>query len=98
MHTWELQNEKRNGGVLCIDNYDITADGVLDLIIGRDDGLVEVYSYDDSDEPVHRHTHVSITELSDDCKDVPLELSVRSFTGQRYIYSTNLVITFVVVK
>ncbi|WAQ99051.1 BBS7-like protein [Mya arenaria] len=56
-HRWELPNEKRNGGVLCIDNYDITADGVLDLIVGRDDGLVEVYSYDDSDEPIHRHTH-----------------------------------------
>ena len=31
---------------------------VGDLIVGRDDGLVEVYSYDDSDEPIHRHTHV----------------------------------------
>ena len=46
-------------GVLCIDNFDITADGVLDLIIGRDDGLVEVYSYDEADEPIHRYTHVS---------------------------------------
>lgn len=60
IHRWELTNEKRNGGVLCINNYDITADGVLDLIVGRDDGLVEVYSYDDSDEPIHRHTHVCI--------------------------------------
>ncbi|XP_060601022.1 Bardet-Biedl syndrome 7 protein homolog isoform X2 [Ruditapes philippinarum] len=65
-HRWELPNDKRNGGVLCIDNYDITADGVLDLILGRDDGLVEVYSYDDSDEPIHRHTHTcseSITSV-----------------------------------
>ena len=46
-------------GVLCIDNFDITADGVLDLIVGRDDGLVEVYSYDEADEPIHRYTHVS---------------------------------------
>ena len=45
-------------GVLCIDNFDITADGVLDLIVGRDDGLVEVYSYDEADEPIHRYTHV----------------------------------------
>ena len=44
--------------MLCIDNFDITADGVLDLIIGRDDGLVEVYSYDEADEPIHRYTHV----------------------------------------
>ena len=35
------------------------SDGVLDLIVGRDDGLVEVYSYDEADEPIHRYTHVS---------------------------------------
>ncbi|CAH1777872.1 unnamed protein product [Owenia fusiformis] len=57
IHRWELGNEKRNGGVLCIDNYDITADGVLDLIVGRDDGLVEIYGYDEADEPVLRHSH-----------------------------------------
>ncbi|XP_012936573.1 Bardet-Biedl syndrome 7 protein homolog [Aplysia californica] len=56
-HRWEVPNDKRSGGVLCLDNYDITADGVLDLLVGRDDGQVEVYSYDDADEPVHRYSH-----------------------------------------
>ncbi|XP_062611317.1 Bardet-Biedl syndrome 7 protein homolog isoform X1 [Saccostrea cucullata] len=56
-HRWELPNEKRSGGVLAIDSYDITADGVLDLLVGRDDGLVEVYSYDESDEPLFRFKH-----------------------------------------
>ncbi|KAK6172249.1 hypothetical protein SNE40_015952 [Patella caerulea] len=56
-HRWELPNEKRNGGVLCLENYDITADGVLDLLVGRDDGQIEVYSYDESDEPIHRYNH-----------------------------------------
>lgn len=56
-HRWELSNEKRNGGILCMDSYDITSDGVLDLLVGRDDGQVEVYSYDDADEPVHRYSH-----------------------------------------
>ncbi|XP_061189104.1 Bardet-Biedl syndrome 7 protein homolog isoform X3 [Saccostrea echinata] len=56
-HRWELPNEKRSGGVLAIDSYDITADGVLDLVVGRDDGLVEVYSYDESDEPIFRFKH-----------------------------------------
>ena len=32
---------------------------MLDLIVGRDDGLVEVYSYDEADEPIQRYTHVS---------------------------------------
>ncbi|XP_056011341.1 Bardet-Biedl syndrome 7 protein homolog isoform X4 [Ostrea edulis] len=56
-HRWELPNEKRSGGVLALDSYDITADGVLDLIVGRDDGLVEIYSYDESDEPIFRFKH-----------------------------------------
>ncbi len=50
-------------GVLCLDNYDITADGVLDLLVGRDDGLVEIYGYDEMDEPILRHSHVSSTVL-----------------------------------
>ena len=58
-HRWEIPNEKRNGGILCMDNYDITADGIADLLIGRDDGLVEVYGYDEGDEPVLRFSQVS---------------------------------------
>ena len=39
---WELPNEKRLPGVTCIDSFDITCDGVLDLIVSREDGLIEV--------------------------------------------------------
>ena len=46
-------------GVLCMDNHDITGDGVLDLIVGRDDGLVEIYGYDESNTPVLKQSHVS---------------------------------------
>ncbi|KAK7097977.1 BBSome complex member BBS7-like isoform X1 [Littorina saxatilis] len=56
-HKWEMPNEKRNGGILCIDNFDITSDGTLDLILGRDDGQVEIYSFDEADEPVFRFGH-----------------------------------------
>ena len=35
---------------------------MLDLIEGRDDGLVEVYSYDEADEPFHRYPHVSLLQ------------------------------------
>ena len=42
-----------------MDNYDITADGVLDLLVGRDDGVVEIYGVDEMDEPILRHTQAS---------------------------------------
>lgn len=34
-------------------------DGVKDLLVGRDDGMVEVYSFDNANEPVLRFDHVS---------------------------------------
>lgn len=46
-----------------MDNYDITSDGVQDLILGRDDGQVEIYSFDEADEPVLRFSHVSFLVL-----------------------------------
>ncbi len=58
MHRWEARNEKGSGGILCLDNYDVIGDGILDLIVGRDDGLVEIYGYDEMDEPMLRHSQV----------------------------------------
>jgi Bardet-Biedl syndrome 7 protein len=60
MPKWELANEKRLAGVTCLDNYDITNDGVLDLIVGREDGTVEVYGYDSMDNPTIKYTYVII--------------------------------------
>ncbi|XP_054708555.1 Bardet-Biedl syndrome 7 protein homolog [Uloborus diversus] len=56
-HKWEIPNNKKNGGVLCLDNYDITDDGIKDLIIGRSDGLIEVYGYDEAENPAPRFTY-----------------------------------------
>lgn len=47
-------------GVLCIDSFDITGDGVKDILVGRDDGTVEVYNLDGSNEPALRFEHVSV--------------------------------------
>ena len=46
-------------GVLSLETFDITADGVPDVLVGRDDGLVEVYGFDEMDEPVHRFKEVT---------------------------------------
>lgn len=46
-------------GILCVDSFDIVGDGVKDLLVGRDDGLVEVYSFDNANEPVLRFDQVS---------------------------------------
>ena len=45
-------------GVLALETFDITADGVPDVLVGRDDGLVEVYGFDEMEEPVHRFKQV----------------------------------------
>lgn len=46
-------------GVLSLETFDITADGMPDILVGRDDGLVEVYGFDEMDEPVHRFKEVT---------------------------------------
>lgn len=46
-------------GVLSLETFDITADGVPDVLVGRDDGLVEVYGFDEMDEPIHRFKQVT---------------------------------------
>lgn len=54
VHRWEIPNDRKTGGVLATDYYDITGDGLLDLIVGRDDGVLDVYSWDEADEPLLR--------------------------------------------
>lgn len=46
-------------GILCIDTYDIIGDGVNDILVGRDDGTVEVHGFDSNNEPTLRFEHVS---------------------------------------
>ncbi|XP_023249382.1 Bardet-Biedl syndrome 7 protein [Seriola lalandi dorsalis] len=69
---WEIDNDKKKGGILCIDTYDIIGDGVNDILVGRDDGTVEVYGFDGASEPTLRFDHI-LTRL---------ELKVRSIEGQ----------------
>lgn len=58
----------KSGGVQCICTADISHDGIKDLIIGRDDGQLEVWSFDMGPHPklvFERALHESITSV--DC-------------------------------
>ncbi|XP_016863846.1 BBSome complex member BBS7 isoform X7 [Homo sapiens] len=83
---WEIQNEKKRGGILCIDSFDIVGDGVKDLLVGRDDGMVEVYSFDNANEPVLRFDQMlseSVTSIQGGCvgKDSYDEIVVSTYSG-----------------
>ncbi|KAM9329721.1 BBSome complex member BBS7 [Gastrophryne carolinensis] len=83
---WEIFNEKKRGGILCLDNFDIIGDGVKDLLIGRDDGTVEVYGLDSANEPVLRFDYAlteSITSIQGGCvgKEGYDEIVLSTYSG-----------------
>ncbi|GCC18607.1 hypothetical protein chiPu_0020844 [Chiloscyllium punctatum] len=86
LHRWEISNEKKRGGVLCVDYYDILGDGVKELLVGRDDGIVEIYGFNDNSEPVLRFEHTlaeSITSIQGGCvgKEGYDEVLTATYTG-----------------
>ncbi|CAF1147012.1 unnamed protein product [Rotaria sp. Silwood1] len=54
---WEIANPKHLSGISAIDFYDILADGVPDMIVAREDGTVEVYNFETTDEPILKYTY-----------------------------------------
>uniref|UniRef100_A0A3Q1HM14 Bardet-Biedl syndrome 7 protein homolog n=1 Tax=Anabas testudineus TaxID=64144 RepID=A0A3Q1HM14_ANATE len=83
---WEIDNDKKRGGILCIDTYDIIGDGVNDILVGRDDGTVEVYGFDSNNEPTLRFEHVlseSVTSIQGGCvgKETYDEVLTATYTG-----------------
>ncbi|XP_012877555.1 PREDICTED: Bardet-Biedl syndrome 7 protein isoform X2 [Dipodomys ordii] len=86
VHKWEIRNDKKRGGILCMDSFDIVGDGVKDLLVGRDDGMVEVYSFDNANEPVLRFDQMlseSVTSIQGGCvgKDGYDEIVVSTYSG-----------------
>lgn len=83
---WELDNEKKKGGVLCIDTFDFLGDGVKDILVGRDDGTVEIYGLDNSNEPTLRFENVlteSVASIQGGCvgKESYDEVVTTTYTG-----------------
>ncbi|XP_049938325.1 Bardet-Biedl syndrome 7 protein homolog isoform X1 [Schistocerca serialis cubense] len=52
-HAWILKKPSNSSCITCMDCYDLTANGTPDLVVGRQDGSIDVYSFpedtDDSD-------------------------------------------------
>lgn len=67
-------------GVLCIDTFDILGDGVKDILVGRDDGTVEIYGLDNSNEPTLRFENVRGNQSKS-------ELTLSSIASPGCIYS-----------
>ncbi|TNN47959.1 Bardet-Biedl syndrome 7 [Liparis tanakae] len=83
---WEIDNDKKKGGILCMDTYDIMGDGVNDVLVGRDDGTVEVFGFDSASEPTLRFEHVlseSVTSIQGGCvgKESYDEVLTATYTG-----------------
>ncbi|CAI5784418.1 Bardet-Biedl syndrome 7 protein isoform X1 [Podarcis lilfordi] len=67
---WKIENEKKRGGILCMDSFDILGDGVKELIIGRDDGMLEIYNFEYAKSPILRYEYAlseSVTSVQGGC-------------------------------
>lgn len=85
-HIWEVDNDKQYGDVLSIAMHDVSNDGTEDLIVGRSDGMVEVYSFDDAGQPFQHFKHnfsESITSVDGGCVCAAgyEEVVVSTYTG-----------------
>ncbi|XP_045478610.1 Bardet-Biedl syndrome 7 protein homolog isoform X2 [Harmonia axyridis] len=46
---WLVSNEKNSSSISCIDSYDLTGDGNKNIILGKQDGNIEIYNINISD-------------------------------------------------
>lgn len=63
---WVMQLPSRTT-VTSLDFYDVSDSGVSQLIVGREDGFVEVYQVSAEDEKIHVPTLIFSQVLSDMC-------------------------------
>ncbi|XP_032079429.1 Bardet-Biedl syndrome 7 protein isoform X1 [Thamnophis elegans] len=83
---WKVGNEKKRGGILCMDSFDILGDGVKELLIGRDDGILEIYKFETEKSPVFKYEYAlseSVTSIQGGCvgKEGYDEIVTSTFSG-----------------
>ena len=47
---WQIPNPDGLGGVSCLSAFDITSNGKMEILVGRDDGVVQVFRMDSVDD------------------------------------------------
>ena len=60
-HIWEIPNTKNYGSIQSLSTFDVSNDGTDDLLVGRADGVVEVYAFDEANQPF-QHFKCNLTE------------------------------------
>ena len=83
----------KNGGVQCVHAHDLTKDGVKDILVGRDDGGVEVWSFDMGPQPqivFERALQESITYVEGGMVTSPNydEVLVTTYSGKLISFSS----------
>ncbi|NWU95856.1 BBS7 protein, partial [Upupa epops] len=68
------------------DSFDILGDGVKELLVGRDDGMLEIYTFESADNPVLHYDHAlseSIASIQGGCvgKDGYDEILACTYSG-----------------
>lgn len=85
-HVFELTNEKQSSDVSSVDMFDVSNNGTQDLLVGRADGVIEVYGFDDAGSPFQHFKYSlseSITSVSGGCVCASgyQEVAVSTYTG-----------------
>lgn len=62
---WQVDSVKYRGGVQSLYCYDMTGDGIMDLLVGRSDGTLQIFSLPDDQsyditQPTERFSYVII--------------------------------------
>ncbi|KAJ4462859.1 putative Bardet-Biedl syndrome 7 protein [Paratrimastix pyriformis] len=81
------------GGVTCLSTYDLLRDGVVDVLVGRDNGNVQAYGFDTLHNPrllFERSLNESITSIDAGVVTTPPydEVVIATYTGKVLCFTT----------
>jgi len=95
---WKIKTATRQAQVNCVTSFDMTMDDVHDVIVGRDDGVVQIYGFDMGSEPSKQFE----TATSESCRSLGAgvvsshgfqELLLCSFSGRVVSLTTEALYT-----